>query len=170
MGVGCTGEAAPLLCSLSSSAVDDKVALNGAKPGVAAPIARVGVGGTNAWPFEARGVVTCPGDTNGVVATVSGRSMLVGAPGRTRPLLTAMALWSVLLWASSRTISSSISFEKRFRSTHLPRLTESKISALYWYECVQTTDFSDPHGRVILSTSRVRPRRVPHQNNSSLQA
>lgn len=57
----------------------------GEKPGVAAPIANPGVGGTKALPFEARGVAIVPGDTIGVALTDSGIVMLVGAPGRTRP-------------------------------------------------------------------------------------
>ena len=96
----------------------------GEKPGVAAPIAKPGVGGTNAFPFDARGVAMVPGDTMGVAPAFSGKAMLVGAPGRTRPGAGAGATTSsVLLCASSRLISSSSSEAKRLRSTHFPRLT-----------------------------------------------
>lgn len=80
----------PFACSASSSAVDDKVEDNGLKPGVAAPMASPGVGGTRACPFEARGVMICPGDTMGVLAADSGMAILVGAPGLTRPVLTGL--------------------------------------------------------------------------------
>lgn len=110
--------------SRSSSAVGGSVVFNGAKPGVAAPIAKLGVGGTRACPLDARGVADWPGDTMGVADDESGMAMLVGAPGRIRPVA-AEALRRVLRYASSRTISSSMSFANRFRSTHLPRLTVS---------------------------------------------
>ena len=143
--------------------------LSGAKPGVAAPIARLGVGGTKAFPFEARGVRIWPGDTIGVASADSGMAMLVGAPGRTSPVL-VVGFRSVLLCASSRLISSSMSLENRFRSTHFPRLTVGTLAESPIELSESLAYFSDLHGKPSLCPNQARLRRLLHRSSSSLPA